>query len=130
MHDPYAVTAAPVVPHANPQPRRRVRWAVAGPAIIGALGLMMATATLTVFMLWKGSVAVQLSQLRAELATAQSQATSTGTGLSGLSRRMDGMTHDVDALQGLVGGYSTVCSTDLTGPNGPAVFFFLCQQKR
>ena len=129
MHDPYAVTAAPVVPHANPQSRRRVRWAIAGPAIIGALGLMVATATLTVFMLWKGSVAVQLRQLRAELATAQSQATSAGTGLSGLSRRTDGMTHDVDALQRLVGGYSSVCSTDLTGPSGPAVFFFPCHQK-
>jgi hypothetical protein len=74
-------------------------------------------------------VAVQIGQLRSELTTAQSQAMSANAGLSGLSRRINGMNNDVVDLERLVGGYSTVCSTDLTGPSGPAVFVFPCQQK-
>jgi hypothetical protein len=46
-----------------------------------------------------------------------------------LARRLDGFTRDVNAVQGLISAYTSVCSTDLTGPNGPAVFDFPCRQK-
>jgi hypothetical protein len=126
MHD-YSQPVTAVIHHAPPL--RRVRWGVIGPLLVGAVGVMLAAATLALFLIWKGSVTVQISQLRAQLATAQASEASNGAGLSGLTRRLDGMNRDVTALESLVGGYTYVCSQDLTGPNGPAVFVFPCQQK-
>jgi len=110
-------------------PPRRVRWGVIGPLCVGAVGVMLAAATLALFLIWKGSVTVQISQLRAQLATAQSSEAGASSGLSGLTSRLNGVSRDVTALQSQFGGYTYVCSQDLTGPNGPAVFVFPCQQK-
>jgi hypothetical protein len=128
MYDPQINHAAvTIVP--RPVPVHPSRWTTLGPILVGALGLMLAAATLTMFLLWKGSVAVQIGQLRSQLTTAQAQATTASTGVAGVSRRLDGTSHDVNELQALVGSYSFVCSQDLTGPNGPAMFVFPCQQK-
>jgi hypothetical protein len=118
-----------VVRYARPIPPPRVRWSVVGPLLVGAVGVMLAAATLALFLMWRGSVAVQISQLRSELVTAQTTGASNGAGLSGMTRRLDGMGRGLTALQALVGGYTYVCSQDLTGPNGPAVFVFPCQQR-
>lgn len=131
MHDrferPYSEPVTAVVHHAPPA--RRIRWATAGPLLVGAVGVILAAATLAVFLVWKGSVTAQIDQLRNELTSAQSQAASTSTGLSGLSQRVAGMNRGMTALESLVGGYTSVCSQDLTGPSGPAQFYFPCQQK-
>jgi hypothetical protein len=129
MHD-YQYNSQPVtaVVHTAPPPRR-VRWGVLGPLLVGAMGVLLAAATLALLLVWKGSVTVQISQLRAQLVTAQATEAGNGAGLSGMTRRLDGMNRSVTALESLVGGYTYVCSQDLTGPNGPAVFVFPCQQK-
>jgi hypothetical protein len=129
MHD-YSERRAHTEPitaviHHGP-PARRNRWATAGPLLVGAVGVMMAAVTLAMFLIWKGSVTVQISQLRHELTAMHSQAASTSAGLSGLSRRIDGVSGDVNALGAMLGGYSAVCQQDLTGPNGPAAFDFPC----
>jgi hypothetical protein len=125
--DGYSESATAIITTAQARPR--IRWATAGPLFVGAMGLLLASATLALFLVWKGSVAVQMSQLRAELATAQSSEAGASSGLSGLTSRLNGVSRDVTALQTLFGGYSYVCSQDLTGPNGPAVFVFPCEQK-
>ncbi len=43
------------------RPIRRVKWSTLGPLLVGAAGVMLAAATLALFLLWKGSVAVQIS---------------------------------------------------------------------
>jgi hypothetical protein len=122
-HHPFSEPVTAVV-HTVPPPRR-VRWGVIGPLFVGAAGVMLAAATLALFLVWRGSVTGQISQLRAELATAQSGE----AGLSGLTSRLNGVSRDVTALQSQFGSYAYVCSQDLTGPNGPAVFVFPCEQK-
>jgi hypothetical protein len=128
MQDHYREPVTAAVPHAAPV-RQKVRWATAGPLLVGALGVALAAFTLAMFLAWKSSEATQISQLQRELTAAQSQAASTSTGLSGLTQRVGGMNRYVAALEGLVGSYTFVCSQDLTGPSGPAVFYFPCQQK-
>ena len=108
---------------------RRNRWATIGPLFVGAVGLMLAAATLAMFLIWKGSVTVQISQLRSELAKAQATEASNGAGLAGLTERVRGTNREVAGLESLFGGFGDVCSQDLTGPSGPAVFLFPCQQK-
>ena len=127
---PYREPAtAAVVPHAIPV-RPKVWWATAGPLLVGALGVMLAAGTLAVFMLWKGSVSAQMSQLRSELTAVQSQAASNSQGISGLSGRVNGIRSDVNSLGTQLGGYAGVCQQYLTGSNGqPATFYFPCMQK-
>ena len=131
MHDnfnrSYSEPVTAVIHHAPPV--RRIRWTTAGPLIVGTIGVMLAAATLAVLLVWKGSVTTQIDQLRNELTTAQSQAASNSTGLAGLTQRVGGVYRDVAAIQGLVGGYTEVCSQALTASSGPAVFYFPCQQK-
>lgn len=126
---PYREPVTAVVPHATPV-HEKVSCATAGPLLVGALGVMLAAATLAVFLVWKGSVAAQIDQLRNELTTAQSQAASNSKGLSGLSTRVNGIRSDVNSLGDQLGGYAEVCSQYLAGSNGnPATFYFPCQQK-
>jgi hypothetical protein len=67
--------------------------------------------------------AAQIAQLRAGLARAQSR---NASGLAGLASQISGMDSALNALA----PYNRVCSTDLTGPNGPAEFFFLCTDQK
>jgi hypothetical protein len=129
MYDPQT-NHAPVtlVPRHLSQPRK-FPWSTLIAYVVGTFGLVLAGVTLALLLLWRSSVAVELGQLRSGLTTAQSQATNAATAASEVTRRLDGMSHDVNAVQGLISAYTSVCSTDLTGPNGPAMFLFPCQQK-
>jgi hypothetical protein len=90
---------------------------------------MLAAATLALFLLWRGSAAEQIEQLRSQVSTAQTTAASSSADVSELTQRMDGASREVTSLEALVGSYTFACSTDLTCPSGPAQFFFPCRQK-
>jgi hypothetical protein len=61
--------------------------------------------------------------LRQTLARAQS---GNAKSISGLAGQVSGMDSALNALA----PYNRVCSTDLTGPNGPAQFYFTCTDQR
>jgi hypothetical protein len=127
-------TQQPVTAVIRNVPPRRIRWSEAGPYIVGIMGVVVATVALASFLMWKGSAQAQISQLRTELATAQSQAASQTTGtsasLSGLTRRVDSIGSDVNALGNLVGPFTSICTTDLTNSAGQAeAFVFACAPK-
>jgi hypothetical protein len=63
--------------------------------------------------------AAQITQLRTELGKARAADARSLTGLAG---QVSGM----DSAMAALAPYNRVCSTDLTGPNGPAQFYFLC----
>jgi type II secretory pathway pseudopilin PulG len=67
--------------------------------------------------------AAQITQLRQALARAQS---GSARSISGLAGQVSGMDSALNAMA----PYSKICSTDLTGPNGPAEFFFQCTDQK
>src|SRR6266567_6347380 len=102
--------------------RLRINWATAGAYITAALGLGVAIAVTALFLSYRETVATQMSQLRQALSTAQSAQSAqskSDSSLSDLSGRVTGIDNALAALA----PYSTVCSQDLTGPNGPAAFY-------
>ena len=64
--------------------------------------------------------------MRQALSTAQSAQSKSDSSLSSLSGKVTGIDNALAALA----PYSTVCSQDLTGPNGPAAFYFLCTDQK
>ena len=127
-------TQQPVTAVIRSVPPRRIRWSEAGPYIVGIMGVVVAAVALAMFLTWKGSAEAQISQLRTELTTEQSRAASqtasTSTSLSGLTRRVDSIGRDVNALGNLVGPFTSICTTDLTNPAGQAeAFVFACAPK-
>ena len=117
---PEAVTA--VIRH-----RQRASWATVSAYLLGISGIVLATVTLTMFMLFKSAVATQISQLHQEVVTAQQAQTQAAGTVSGLSSRIHGLDSTVTAMGALLSSFSSTCQTDLTGPNGPAAFDFLCK---
>lgn len=119
-----AVPRHPVPDH-RPQ---RVTWAALVPYIVAVAALALAAVSMTILMLFKGSAESQLTELRQEVASAQQAQTATAGTVTGLSRRVNGIAANLNAVGTLVSPFTTVCSTDLTGPNGPAQYDFLCRQ--
>jgi len=104
----------------------RINWAAAGAYITAALGLGIAIAPTELFLSYRETAATQISQLRQALSTAQSAQSKSDSSLSSLSGKVTGIDNALAALA----PYSTVCSQDLTGPNGPAAFYFLCTDQK
>ncbi len=96
--------------------------------------MAVAVAALSLSLIWKGAMANQLSQVRHQVANTQAQlsaaADSGQSQLSRLSRHVASMSTTVNAITLQVGPFRQVCTTDLTGPNGPAAFNFPCRQGR
>ena len=115
-------------------PPRRVRWGQLAPYLAAVAGVAIAVAALVLSLTWKAAMQTQITQLRTELTTgqsqAQSQAASTSTGLSGLNRRVNSIGGNVNALDNLVGPFTSICTTDLTNSAGQAeAFEFACAPK-
>jgi hypothetical protein len=130
MHQPHDYVNQPhgYIPTAviHDQRRLRINWATAGAYITAALGLGIAIAVTALFLSYRGTVATQMSQLRQALGTAQSAQSKSDNSLSGLSGKVTGIDNALAALA----PYSKICSQDLTGPNGPAAFYFLCTDQK
>jgi hypothetical protein len=130
MHQPHDYVNQPhdYIPTAviHDQRRLRINWATAGAYITAALGLGIAIAVTALFLSYRGTVATQMSQLRQALSTAQSAQSKSDSSLSGLSGKVTGIDNALAALA----PYSTICSQDLTGPNGPAAFYFPCTDQK
>jgi hypothetical protein len=80
---------------------------------------MLAAATLALFLLWRGSAAEQIEQLRSQVSTAQTTAASSSADVSELTQRMDGASREVTSLEALVGSYTFACSTGPYRPERP-----------
>lgn len=130
MHQPHDYVNQPhdYIPTAviHDERRLRINWATAGAYITAALGLGIAIAVTALFLSYRETVTTQMSQLRQALSTAQSAQSKSNSGLSGLSGKVTGIDNALAALA----PYSTICSQDLTGPNGPAAFYFLCTDQK
>jgi hypothetical protein len=111
--------------------REGIKWSTLAPYLVACVAVAVATATLFLFLSWRGSVQAQITQLRHEVATAQTQAASGDAGLSntlsGLARHVSTLRTDLNAVSGLVGQYAGVCSVDASGPSGVASYAFRCK---
>jgi hypothetical protein len=90
------------------------------------LGLVLGAASLTFFLSYRTTVATEIHQLQQAVSNAQASDASNASSLNGVSGKVSSINA---ALSGLA-PYNKVCSTDLTGPNGPAQFFFLCSDQK
>jgi type VII secretion effector (TIGR04197 family) len=130
MHQPHDYVNQPhdYIPTAviHDQRRPRINWAAAGAYITAALGLDIAIAVTALFLSHRETAATQISHLRQALSTAQSAQPKSDSSLSGLAGKVTGIDNALAALA----PYSTVCSQDLTGPNGPAAFYFPCTDQK
>jgi len=134
MYQPHDYVNQPndYIPTAVIHDRRRLRinWATAGAYITAALGLGIAIAVTALFLGYKGSVAGQMSQLRQEVAKAQSAAKSANARNAGSINSLSGKVASLGKATSVLSQFGMVCSQDLTGPNGPAQFFFPCSDQR
>ena len=127
--DPYEERYEPAAPMVRPVTRHRqkVTGAIIVPYIAGVAGITLAAVTMAMFLLFRSTTTAQITELREEVAAAQQAQANTAGAVTGLSNRVKGLTGDLNAVGDLVTPYTTVCSTDLTGPNGPAEYLFLCR---
>jgi len=98
--------------------------------IAGVLGLALGVISLALFLSYRGSATAQIHQMQRELAKTQSTLAKVQSGsansLTGLASQVSGMNATLNGLA----QFNSVCSQDLTGPNGPAQFFFACTDKK
>ena len=98
--------------------------------IAGLLGIAVGVASLTLFLSYKSTVTAQMREMRQAVAQEQSSLSKAQSGnassVSGLSSKVTAIGAGMAALA----PYSSVCSQDLTGPNGPAQFYFLCTDQK
>jgi hypothetical protein len=126
---------ATIPPHLAPRPgrspARRRQWPT---SLVACIAVVIALAALAVTLVRQAAMQDQISQLRHQVATTQAQLSSAadkgGTQMAGLSKRLDSLSGTLNNLVLQVGPDRQVCQTDLTGPDGPAVFSFPCKQAR
>jgi len=94
--------------------------------VVGLLGLAFGAANLTFLLFYHSTTTAQINQIRQELSQAQSSLANAQSSYNRLSNKVSAINAGMAALA----PYSKVCSTDLTGPNGPAQFYFLCSDQR
>lgn len=113
--------------------RPPIKWSALAPYLVACAAVAVATATLFMFFSWRGSMQAQVNQLRHQVAVVQAQAAGAADSgqsqINGLSRSVKGLRTDVNAIAALVGPFTSQCTTDLTGPSGPAAYLFLCRQQ-
>jgi hypothetical protein len=107
--------------------RQKATWVMIVPYIAGVAGITLAAVTMAMFLLFRSATTAQITELRQEVATAQQAQADTAGAVTGLSNRVKGLTGDLNAVGDLVTPFTTICSTDLTGPGGPAQYDFLCR---
>jgi hypothetical protein len=97
-------------------------------AAVALLALAVSTASITLLLSYKSTAQAQIRELQQAVASAQSASrgrASTGQ-VDGLAARVSTISAALSALA----PFNKVCSTDLTGPNGPAEFFFACSDQK
>jgi hypothetical protein len=109
-----------------PPPRRGVPWLAVACCLVSIASLLLVAWVLSAQSSARDTAArqaAQIAQLRQALDKAR---VSDARSLSGLASQVSGIDSALNALA----PYSKVCSTDLTGPNGPAQFFFMCSDRQ
>ena len=95
-------------------------------AAAAVLGLAIAAAALTMFLLNQNSTAAQVRQLRQELTAEQSTLSQARASSDGQYHSLSGKITSIDNALNYLGQFNTTCTQDFTGPNGPAEYWFLC----
>lgn len=95
-------------------------------AIAGLLGIAVSVASLTFFLSYRSTTGAQIRQLQQAVSNAQAASQGNVSSLNGLS----GKVGSINAALSALAPYSKICSTDLTGPNGPEQFYFLCTDQK
>ena len=98
-------------------------------AAAAVLGLMIAAAAMTMFLLNKNSTAAQVRQLQHELTAEQSTLSQARASSDGQYHSLSGKITSIDNALNYLGQFNTTCTQDFTGPNGPAEYWFLCSNK-
>jgi hypothetical protein len=99
-----------------------------GGVIVALIAMAVSAAALTFTFVSRSSADTQISRLQSQVATMNSELARTAD-----TSTVNGLTGKVTSLEnamGAVGQFSTICSQDLTGPNGPAQFFFMCTDQK
>jgi hypothetical protein len=97
-------------------------------AAVALVGLAVSMASITLLLQYRGTAQAQISQLQRAVASAQaaSQGRASASQVDGLAAKVSTISAALSALA----PFNKVCSTDLTGPNGPAEFFFACSDQK
>ena len=91
--------------------------------ILGLLGLALGAASLTFFLSYRSTTTAQIRQLQQAVANAQQSNQGNVSSLNSQASKI----RSLNAAMAAIAQFDTVCSTDLTGPNGPAQWDFMCK---
>ena len=117
----HTMPTAGVMRRQQPNDRRLI-----GAYILAAVGAGVAIACLLLLLSYKNIAAGQMTQLRHAVTSAQTAQAKDARNIKDLSGRVDGAEGQLSVLA----PYSTTCSTDLEGPNGPTRYFFACSPRQ
>jgi hypothetical protein len=109
-----------------PAPRRGAPWLAVACCLVSIASLVLAAWVLSAQSSARQAAARQAAQIAQLRQALGKERASDARSLSGLAGQVSGMDSALNALA----PYNRVCSTDLTGPNGPADFFFLCTDQK
>ncbi len=97
--------------------------------IAGLFGLALSAASMTLLVSYRSTATAQINQMRQELGQEQSNLSKAQSSDAGSYNGLSGKVSAINTAMAALAPYSKVCSTDLTGPNGPAQFWFLCSDQ-
>jgi hypothetical protein len=122
---PYPPPASLRLSEPAPAPHRKTPALAIGAYLIGIAALMLAAYCAWSLASAKATVAHQATQL-ATMHKALTKAQQAASKYASLSGRVGTLENGMASLA----PFNKTCSTDLTGPNGPAEFFFMCTDQR
>jgi hypothetical protein len=112
--------------------RESIKWSQLAPYLVACAAVAVATATLFIFLNWRGSMQAQVDQLRHQVAMQQAQMTAAADSgqsqINSLSRSLKGLRGDLNTLGDQVGPYNQTCTATATNSSGAAaVVKFMCR---
>lgn len=111
------------IPVGYPKPQRHIPWLMIGAYLAAFLGVAIGAVCLTLLLSYKATAETQIH-------SAQSQVRAMSQALNGARSANQGnynnLNGKLDAIASVLAPYNMSCSQDLTGPQGPATFYFLC----
>lgn len=132
--DPLAVTEPRHYRHAQPgvtwkMRRGTIPWWVPLCLALPVIAIGFTSFALVVLLGVKSATSTQVQQLGHTVGTVQSKESADAASIAKLGTQVNGVASLVSPVLPLQ-VFAGTCATDLTGPKGPAVYYFACTDKK
>jgi hypothetical protein len=106
-----------------PAPRRAAPWLAVACCVVSIASLALAAAALTFTLQYRSTAQGQIRELQTAVSNAQAGSQANASSLGKQASKLSA----INAALAAIAQFDTVCSTDLTGPSGPAQWDFMCK---